>query len=576
MQITQLSQVLRQLEETSSRNQITSILAKLFKTTTPKDIDKVCYLVLGRLAPAYEGIEFNLAEKMLVKILAQAFSQKPEDIRKKYHQVGDLGSVAASLTTHKHSRLTVAQVYDRLMQIALKQGTGSQDQKITQFAALLDDLDSLSVRYITRIPLGKLRLGFSDVTLLDALSVMLVGDKSKRKDIEAAYNVTADIGQIAKQVKAAGLSGIKHITASPGTPIRTSLAERLPTADKIIEKVGPQVAVEPKMDGLRTQLHIYKETGAKKVAIFSRNLENITHMFPDVVKEAQKLKVKTVIFDAEAVGFNPKTGKFIPFQETIQRKRKYEIETLATHIPLKVFVFDLLYLNGQPVMSQPFSTRRQKLEKLFKSHKGNINLIPQKVIATREEFLDEFQAAVKEGLEGVMAKKLDVPYQAGGRGFHWVKYKPTTEKLEKGRKSHVLDTIDCLVMGHYAGRGKRASFGIGGFLAGIYHPQKDQYLTLTKVGTGLTDTQWREMKTRADKLKIKDKPAQYQVSKHLAPHTWIKPSLVVELKADQITKSPIHTAGLALRFPRLVRFRPDKDPNQVTSLKEVTQLFHQQ
>lgn len=581
MKFSILSEYLKRLEETPSRNTIIQILGELFKKAEVGEIDKICYLILGRVGPQYEGIEFNFAEKMMIRALAIAYGIPREEALRRYKKEGDLGNVAlqaaSSKLKAKSSKLSVEEVYNRLYKIATESGKGSQERKLSGMAKLLQDLDPLSAKYVARIPVGKLRLGFSDTSMLDALSVMAKNDKSARKEIEDAFNVAADIGKIAQRIKKSGLGGLGHAKAEPGIPIRGSLAERLPTAQKVAEKLAPKFAIEPKMDGFRTQLHIWREGGKKQVRIFSRNLENVTDMFPEIVEAAKKVPVKEAIFDSEAIGYSPKTGKFFSFQETVQRKRKYGITELAKDIPLKVFVFDVLYLNGKTLLLEPFLKRREALEKALKGKRDTIILTDQRVISTAQELRKAFDEYISEGLEGIMAKKLDVAYQAGGRGYHWVKYKKHTESA-KGTIG-LADTIDCVLMGAYRGRGKRAGFGYGGFLLGV--PDKDgNYYSLSNLGTGLTDEQFREMKKAVEKIKLGSRPKEYIVDKTVEPDVWVEPKIVLEILADEITLSPRHTAGrgdtgrgYSLRFPRLMRVREDKDPNQATSVSEIKKLY---
>lgn len=561
---------------------MTEILSELFKKVEAGEIDKVCYLALGRLAPKYEGIEFNMAEKMMVRALAMALEKPIEVIIKEYKKLGDLGELVFKIkTSPRKSNASVAQIYEKLRKIAEESGEGSVERKIKGLAELVKNLDPWSAKFVARIPVNKLRLGFSDMTILDALSWMKTADKSLRPELERAFNVLADIGKVAEVFRTKGIKGIKGIRSEVGVPIRAAKAERLPDAEKILEKMDGETALEPKWDGMRMQLHLDKtrkfklqeETnlalfGKQKyfTRIFSRNLDNMTYMFPDVVEAAQKLAVEKVILDGEAIAFNSKTGKFLPFQETVQRKRKHGVGKKAQEMPLKVFVFDVLYLDGQTLLAKPFSERRKLLEKILRESRGEesrILLTPQKVVSKATDFEEFFKERVTEGLEGLVAKKLDTVYQAGARNYNWVKYKA-------GMKSELADTIDCVVLGFYRGRGRRAGFGIGAFLVGIV--DKSKFLTVSKIGTGLTDEQWREMYERCEKLKVKDKSKEYQVDKNLNPDVWCRPSLVVEIEADTITKSPIHTAGLALRFPRLKRFRDDKDPQQATSLQELKKL----
>ena len=359
-------------------------------------------------------------------------------------------------------------------------------------------------------------------------------------------------------------------------PIRMAMAERLPNAEKTVEKLEV-FAVEPKYDGLRVQIHMDKGKHLQKagqedlfgkskklVRIFSRNLDNVTHMFPDIVDEVEKLRARKVILDGEAIAYSPKTGKFLPFQVTVQRKRKHGIKEKMGELPLKVMVYDLLFVDGKNLMLKPFKERRRELEKVMKEMKGELVLAEQEIVSDVKQLRVLVKKYLGEGLEGAMCKKLTTAYQAGSRNFNWVKFKKTTE-------GEMVDTLDCVVMGYYMGKGRRTGFGIGAFLVGVR--QGEKVVTVAKIGTGLSDEQWKETKERADKLKVKEKPKGYVVDKNLEPDVWVEPKMVVEILADEITKSPIHSAGLALRFPRLIKFRDDKQVGQATSKQELERLF---
>jgi len=570
MEFKTLAAFFLRLEKTASRNEITRILSDLLKKSSLKEIDKICYLSLGKLLPTYKGLEFNMAEKLMFKAVAKAFGKRGEEIKSLFKKEGDLGEVVFNLkSNHGRGKLSVNKVYDLLYEIAAESGQGSVERKINKTAQLLFDLDPLSAKYVTRIPLGKLRLGFSELTILDTLSWMLKKDKLQRKFIESIYSIRADIGQIARIIKGKGLKGLKGVRVQVGVPVVSALCQRLPNAEEIIKKMG-KVAVEPKYDGARIQVH----KQGKKVNIFTRNLENVTKMFPDIEKGIrEEIKTKSIILDGEAIGFDSRTGKFLPFQETIKRKRKYGIAEKIKEVPLKYFVFDVLYKDGRDLLNFPFSKRRQILEKLVKKGNKIVLLSPQMLTQNPEDLRKFHQEQIKKGLEGVVVKKWQAPYDPGRRGYTWVKF-----KQEKGKKGGGLaDTLDCLVMGYYKGKGRRAGFGIGGFLVGVREKQtNDQILTLSKIGTGLSDDQWREMRKRCNKAKTLKQPKQYDVNKNLRPDLWSLPEIVVEIEADNVTRSPIHSAGLALRFPRLVRFRDDKSPSQASNLKEVEKLYRLQ
>lgn len=563
MTFSAFARLLAQLETTTSRSDMTQALSKLFAIVDGEELEQVCYLITGQLAPAYRGIVFNLAERSMIEILARVLGTSSTEVTENYKTVGDLGEVAYKLLPSKRSELTITQVYTQLWAAADEAGEGSQERRIVLMEKLLGKLDPLSAKYVVRIPLGKLRLGFSDATILDALSVLLTGDKSFRKILENAFNVTVDIGKIASRAKKGGVKSLVDVLPEPGTPIRPSLAERLPSAEKMLEKVGIPLAVEPKYDGFRAQVHVQ----GGKVTIFSRSLDNTTESFPELTEAVSHLKCKSAIFDGEAIAFDPVGKKFLAFQETVQRKRKHNIGVTSQKVPLKLFVFDILFLNGVSLLTTKFEDRRKILTSLIGKDSKNIGLTRQDVVTSASAIRDLVQKYLSEGLEGAMVKKLDAPYKAGGRGFHWVKYKKTTEE-------GVADTIDCVVMGVYKGKGKRTNFGAGAFLVGVVDGEVIK--SVSKIGTGLTDDQWRELDRRTQKLKTTTQPDLFEVDKTLAPDVWCMPELVVEILADEITVSPIHKAGLALRFPRLVKFRDDKSYLQATSLTELTKLFDMQ
>jgi DNA ligase-1 len=579
MKFNEFAKFLSELEKTASRIKITEILARLFQKSTPEEIDKICYLSLGRLAPQYAGIEFNLADKLIIRVLAQAFNESPQEISRKYKQLGDLGDTTEFFDFHpakasrdkQNSNLSVNEVYQWLWEVAKDTGNGSVERKISLLASLIDDLDALSAKYVTRIPLGRLRLGFSELTLMDALSWVLTGNKDKREEIETAYNVHADIGHIARIIKKQGLIGLKGIKVSLGVPIVPALCQRLPNTEEMIKKMA-KVAVEPKYDGTRLQLHFDRSKNFIKT--FTRNLEDSTLMFPDITQAVfGEVKAGQAILDGEAIGLDQKTGKFLPFQETIKRKRKYEVSLMAKEIPLKYFVFDILYKDGQDLLNTPFAERREILTKILSADGRTIRLSPQIVTESVEDLRHYHNEQKNKGLEGIVAKKWQGTYDPGRRGYNWVKFKEDTSKKGGG----LNDTLDCIVMGYSKGKGKRAKFGIGAFLVGIRKSvTSDQFLTISKIGTGLTDEQWRELKTKCEPLAIGHKPKEYQVNKNLAPDVWCVPGIVVEIQADNLSVSPIHTAGLAFRFPRLKHFRDDKRPDQASTLAEVRKLYQMQ
>lgn len=575
MTFKRLAEYFERLEETSSRLVLIDILSELFSEVSPDEVPMVSYLIQGRVAPFYEPIEIGMAEKNVAGSIARAYGVEREEVLKEYGRLGDLGKVALMLSEAHGSRIksgmTVEDVFATLRKIADFSGDGTVEKKISTLVGLLEKTSGVEAKHLVRIPLGTSRLGIGDPTVLDAFAKAKLGDRTQRKLLEGAYNKVSDLGLIGKTLWEGGLAAVEKLDVEFGRPIRSQLCERLPDPKSILEKYGGDAHVQYKYDGFRIQIH----KKGKNVRLFSRNLEETTPMFPDIIEGVLKqIKADSIILDSEGLAFNPESEEFLPFQETTKRRRKHGIEEAAKATPLKAFVFDIMYINGKSLVDTPL---KERLQIMAKAIDGDEVLIeqPGEFVNDPEKMGLMLQEALTKGLEGLIVKRPDSLYEAGARNFNWI-------KLKRHSSGELKDTIDCVILGYIFGRGKRSEFGAGALLVGVYDKEKDEFVTVSKIGTGLTDEEWREIHRRADKIKVDKKPA--RVNAVLEPSVWIKPEIVIEVLADEITRSPIHTAGkteeesgYALRFPRLVKFRDaDKKAEDATTVKELIEMYGQQ
>ena len=577
MRFSELALYLGRLEETSSRNALVGILAELFGRTSPEDVAPTCYLLQGRLAPRFEPLEIGLGPNYVADAVARAYGGDRAGVLARFDELGDLGDAAAALAAaspraaRPEDALPVREVFDALLGVAKTSGAGSVGAKVEAFASLLTGLDPLSARYLCRIPLGRLRLGIGDPTVLDGFSFSRVGDRSLRKRLERAYNETSDLGLVGRTLWEGGVEAVDALGVRVGNPVRPALAERLPSAEAILQKLGT-CAVEGKYDGFRCQVH----KSGEEVKVFSRGLEDLTGIFPEIAEGARRqVSAGEAILEGEALAYNPLSEEYLPFQQTVRRRRKHGVEEAAKELPLRLFAFDVLYADGERAMDRPYVERRALLGRMVGD--GETVLLSESRTAERAEDLKAvFEEAVQGGLEGVVAKRPDSPYQAGARNYNWV-------KLKRVQAGNLEDTVDCVIVGYLYGRGRRAAFGVGALLVAVYDEGRDLFPTITKIGTGLSDDQWREVRERCEPFVREDKPA--RVESDVEPSAWVEPRVVIEVLADEITRSPLHTAGrgpeggqgYALRFPRLVSFRDaDKRPEDATTVSEIVELYEQQ
>ncbi len=569
------------IEATTKRLEMTDLLVNLLKETPKNLLNKVVYLTQGKLYPDFEGIEMGVAERTAIKALARASGRKETEIEKDLQKSGDIGETAQNfLAKRKQSMLgvqkilTAQRVYETLDKMAKTSGSGAVDSKLTLLTGLLSDASPKEAKYILRTATGNLRLGIADMTVLDALAIAYGGGKDARDLIERAYSISSDLGRVADVVAEKGIDGIKEFQVSVFEPIRPMLAERLASPEEILDKLGGKCIAEYKYDGERIQLH----KKGDKVVLFSRRLEKISDQYPDAINLVKKyVNAEEAILEGECVAMDLETGEMRPFQELMHRRRKYGIEEAITQYPVSLFMFDALFVNGKDYTQEPFQARRKALEKvLLKSERISL---ARSVIASSPKQLEAFfEEAIEDGCEGLMCKAIgkESVYQAGARGWLWIKYK-------RDYKSEMTDTVDLVVVGAFHGRGKRAG-AYGALLLATYNKKGDTFETVTKCGTGFTD---KDLAYFPELLRKHEVPRKHsRVQSTLEADVWFEPAVVLEVLGAEITLSPIHTcamdsirkgSGLAIRFPRFTgKYRTDKAAEDATTSQEVVEMYRGQ
>ena len=580
MKYSRIAETYDKIEATTKRLQMTDYLVELLKETPVKLIEKIVYLTQGKLYPDFIGIEIGIAEKLAIRAVSRSAGHRENEIEKNTQKTGDLGETTQKYMKKKTQStffttpLTVERVYEILDKIANSTGPGSVDLKLNLLAGLLSDASPIEAKYIIRTVTGNLRLGIADMTVLDALAIAFGGGKETRDQLERAYNISSDLGRVAKIVAKDGIEGIKKFKVIPGEPIRPMLAERLSSSEEILEKLGGKCIAEYKYDGERIQAH----KKDKDIILFSRRLENITEQYPDGVKYIRKqVKAKYAILEAEAVAVDPKSGEMKPFQELMHRRRKYGIKEAMKKHPITLFVFDVLYISGKDLTQQPYPVRHNYLKKVIEPT-DNLKVAEYIVAKDPEQLEQFFEQTVEKGSEGIMCKSVneDSVYQAGSRGWLWIKYK-------RDYKSEMTDTVDLVIVGALHGRGKRAGT-YGTFLLAAYNPEIDTFETVTKVGTGFTDADLEKLPKLLEKHNINHKHP--RVNSTLDMDVWFEPVIVLEIRGAEITLSPIHTCGMniiregsgvAIRFPRFTgKYRIDKSPEDATTTPEIIEMYRNQ
>ena len=569
------------IEATTKRLEMTDLLVDLLKKTPRNVIAKVVYLTQGKLYPDFVGVEIGVAEKLAIKALAKASGRKDAELLQLLASIGDIGEVAEEVMKKKtqttfglQKTLQALEVYETLDKVAKKAGSGAVGSKMALLAGLLSHASPKEAKYIMRTVTGNLRLGIADMTVLDALAIAYGGGKESRELVERAYNISSDLGRVASVVAEKGLDGVKRFQVEVFEPIRPMLAERLSSPEEILEKLGGRCVAEYKYDGERVQAH----KKGNEVVLYSRRLESISDQYPDAVELVREnVEAEEAILEAECVAIDIETGELLPFQELMHRRRKYGVKEAMAQYPVSLFMFDALYVDGKDLTLDAYPLRRSLLEKAIKES-NRVRTAKQIKTGNVKELEEFFEEAIEDGCEGLICKSVgkDSVYQAGARGWMWIKYK-------RDYKSEMTDTVDLVVVGAFHGRGKRAGT-YGALLLATYNRETDTFETVTKLGTGFTD---EDLKKFPELLMAHVVPRKHsRVQSKLEADVWFEPKVVLEVLGAEITLSPIHVcalgsirkgSGLAIRFPRFTgKYRTDKAAEDATTSAEVVAMYRNQ
>jgi DNA ligase 1 len=571
-----IAEAYRDLEQATGRLALTARLAELLAATPGDLLPTVCYLCQGLIAPEFAGIDLGLAEKLAIRAVGTATGRTAEQVTGSVRETGDLGQAADQLLTEtaagRPASLLVTEVVGTLHEIAAAEGPGSQGRKLELLAGLLTRATPLEARYLLRLVTGGLRLGIGTPTILDALAQVYAGGKAGRPVLERGYNICCDLGRVAAVLVAGGLAAVEQLQVQPGSPVRVMLAQRLSDATEILAKLGGECAAEYKYDGVRVQAH---RTADGSIELYTRRLERVSSQFPDVVELlGAGLRPAEAILEGEVVAFDAAAGELRPFQEVMFRRRKYGISDAVRDVPVGLFCFELLYADGEDLTQLPYPQRRARLA-------AAITPAPQLRLTTASQVTEPatldaaFEQAVTDGCEGLVCKSVgpDASYRAGARGWQWI-------KLKRDYRTELSDTVDLVVVGAFAGRGRRRGV-YGALLLAAYDADAEVFRTVSKCGTGFSDADLAALPERLAPLARASRPA--RVDARQLPDVWFEPGLVLEVLSAELTLSPNYTAawgeiqadaGLAMRFPRFTgRWRDDKDATDATTTGELVSLF---
>jgi len=544
-----------ELEKTAKKLEKTDIIVNFLKNIRKDEIRNIIYLLEGRVFPEYDERKIGMSSRLVLKVIANSVGISLNEVEDKWKETGDLGKTAESLikkrkqTTLFKQELTINKVIENLRKLATFEGEGTVDKKINLVVELLNSSEPEEARFIISTIMEELRIGVSTGIIRDGLAKLF---EINVDEIEKAYNLTTDYGEIAELIIEKGIKELDKISLKPGIPIKSMLAVLSESIEESFEALGKPLQLEEKLDGFRVQIHKDKD-----IKIFTRNLEDITNQFPDILKFVKEnIKAKNFILDGEAVSYDKKTKKHLPFQTISQRiKRKYDIYKMVKDFPIELFLFDVVYCNGRSLINESLIKRREILESITKQEKGKIVLTKKLITDNEARAKKFFEDCLKEGNEGVMIKNINSSYVSGRYVNGWMKLK------------NILEPLDLVIVKADYGEGKRTKWITSYTIA---CKSGNNLLEIGKVSTGV--------KEKGDELTYNQMTNMLKplILKEEGKEIIVKPKIIIEIGYEEIQKSPSYSSGFALRFPRCLRLRNEKSLNEINTIKDIQKIYNSQ
>ena len=562
MQYQKLAEVYEKASSTTKRLEKTDILSEFLKELK-KDESEVLYLLLGDVYASYDERKLGMSNQLVIKALTKATGISKDKIISEWKDIGDIGLVAEKVIKKKqqatlgHKSLTIKKVIENLRKLPELEGKGTVDKKVSLITELLISASPLEAKYLVRAIIGDLRIGVQESTIRDAIAKAYFPNNQKEagEKIQRAVDNSNDIAKVFEIAVKKKFSGIEKIDIEVGKPVKVMLAQKAESIKDGFKQAGKPAVVEFKYDGFRMIIH----KKDKEVKLFTRNLENVTKQFPEVIDYIKKyVKGKSFIIDSEAVGYDKKTKKYTPFQNISQRiKRKHKIAELQEKLPVEINVFDVLYYNGKSLVDKPLKERRKLLEKIIEPQRFKI--VKSKEILTDDEkkAAEFYKKALEMNQEGIMFKNPDAEYKPGRKVGHMLKLKPEENDL------------DLVITGAEYGTGKRSGW-LSSFI--ISCKNKEEFLEVGKVSTGFKEKETQSSKVGEDggvSFEELTNMLQPYILKEKGKKVEIKPKIIVSVSYQEVQQSPNYNSGIALRFPRFVKLRPDKHLSEVDTLDEI-------
>lgn len=605
----------------NSKNIQKEIMSNLFRSIIilkPDHLIKCFYLCIGKLCPEHHGTELGIGNEMLYKAIAKTIGQTPKSVKNQENTVGDLGTVAGTgkssqknLTSYfckqvKKLPLTIEKVFDVLWKIATLHGNNSMALKEDELVRLMQQAEGEEIKYIVRIIQKSLKIGASELTMISALARAVsitppnqpfppTHQKSPQSDefeehLNKAINECPDYNKVISELlKYKPSDKISEVFANckitPGVPVKPMLAQPTKGIKEILKRfTDMEFTCEYKYDGMRAQIHILAD---RTVKIYSRGAEDMTGMYPDIIQFLQEhIEVQVIndcILDSEVVAFDCKTNRIKPFQE-IQHRSRVNVDINTIEVTVCVFLFDILYLNSRSLLELNLNERREILFSTVQEVPGKLQFIEYKNVTLFEDIETLLVDSVKIGCEGLMVKTLKncAQYEPARRSFNWLKLKKDYITEDSGQ-NRMTDSVDLIPIGAYYGTGKRTGV-YGSYLLAIYDNENDEYQTICKAGSGFKEEMLQQMYLTLKDLEISQPFVNFR-NLHTDVDVWFRPEIVWEIQGADLSISPKHTSawgraaenkGISIRFPRFIRNRPDKKPQDSTSPEQILKMFYDQ